>query len=184
MYEGRFWYNNAYEQADRISNKYGISTDTVIGVIAALSPQNPWERNVLDADKVCYLHSIGEDVISYKAGTFKTNLRKAQAILNGESPEVVLGGLKVQNFYRCIKGEDDAVCVDGHAYSIWIGERVSTSETPKITPKLYDRIATDFKVATTAINQIIQTSYLPRHVQAITWLVHRRLYGGKRSTKK
>jgi hypothetical protein len=37
-------------------------------------------------------------------------------------------------------GDKNAVCVDGHAYAIFIGERVPTTKTPSITPKLFETI--------------------------------------------
>jgi hypothetical protein len=82
-----------------------------------------------------------------------------------------------------ILGDIEAVCVDGHAYSIWLGERVSTSDTPKITPKLYQRIADDYVQATVKINEIMGTRYKPSTVQAITWVVHRNLHQGQRKKR-
>lgn len=187
--EGKHWYRNAARIAEQLSDSYNISMAQAAGIIAALSPQNPWERNVTDSFNICEAYRIdGKDAAqSIKCGTFGANKRKAIAILecNGRESDIsaILNGQKVVNFFYSILGHDLAVCVDGHAYSIWLGERVSTSDTPKITPKLYQRISDDYIQATHKINEIMGTRYLPSTVQAITWVVHRNLYQGQRKRR-
>lgn len=192
LQQGRMWYQQANDLARKIGCKYDLPTAIVAGVIAALSPQNPWERNIADADNICQVFTQdGKDAAeAVKVGTFGANKRKALQILElgqvftAQDILAILNGLKVQNFWWSILLDNKAVCVDGHAYSIWLGERVSTSDTPKITPKLYDRIAQDYVNATAKINQILDSSYTPAQVQAITWVVHRNLYQGKRKSRK
>ena len=189
--EGQRWYSDAANIAESISDETGIPYFKVVGVIAALSPQNPWERNIQDARNICATYSIdGKDAAqAIKCGTFNANKAKALRILEGDDFTDyivvcdILKGLKVINFYLSILGNDEAVCVDGHAYSIWLGERVSTSDTPSITPKLYTRIADDYRQATAKINEIMGTRYKPSAVQAITWVVHRNLYAGQRKKR-
>lgn len=186
--EGKRWYSDAAKIAESISDETGISHLKVAGVIAALSPQNPWDRNVTDARNICQVYSIdGKDAAqAVKVGTFGANKAKAIKILQCEGLVDyvtvchILNGQKVVNFYRSILGHDDAVCVDGHAYSIWLGERVSTKDTPKLTTNLYNRIAEDYRECTTKINEILGSNYKPSTVQAITWVVHRNLYAGQR----
>lgn len=188
--EGKRWYSTAARIAETISDETGISYAKVVGVIAALSPQNPWDRNIQDARNICEAYRIdGKDAAqAVRVGTFNANKRKAIAILECENAResdiaAILNGQKIINFFFSVLGHDLAVCVDGHAYSIWLGERVSTSDTPKITPKLYNRIADDYRQATAKINEIMGTSYKPSTVQAITWVVHRNLYGGQRKKR-
>lgn len=193
LQEGIAWYRNAARIAADLSDKFNISMSQAAGIIAALSPQNPWERNVQDAFNICEAYRIdGKDAASsVKCGTFNSNKAKAIAILECDgwtsTVSLILKGQKVVAFFHSIMSDHEAVCVDGHAYSIWLGERVSTSDTPKITPKLYDLIAQDYRDATDKINELTGSSYLPSTVQAITWVVHRNLYAGqrkKRSAKK
>ena len=40
------WYATALKIASRIASKYGTTTEVAAGVIAALSPNNRWERNL------------------------------------------------------------------------------------------------------------------------------------------
>lgn len=188
LQEGLSWYSQASLVCERISNDTGVPYHQVAGIVAALSPQNPWERNLQDANSLCLAYVSGgvEDAQAVKVGTFGNNKRKAISILqaiNEQSIQDILNGLKVQNFYASILGSRSAVCVDGHAYSIWLGERVSTSDTPKITPRLYQRILQDYSDSTDKLNSILGTDYLPFQVQAVTWVVHRNLYGGKRKKR-
>jgi hypothetical protein len=176
---GAQWYETAQNAAATIAARYGVKADTVAGVIAALSPNNKWERNLRDADALISAYTLGglSDALEVKTSTYNKNKLKALAILEGAAPLEVLGGLKVRAFYSCIIGADD-VCVDGHAYAIWRGERISTSSTPKISAKLYGSIAADYVKATATINSVMGASYRPYQVQAITWLVWRRMIKG------
>lgn len=172
---GSQWYKQAQTIAQTIANSYGLSLQTVAGVIAALSPSNRWERNVVDADLLCKLYTSGGDCETLKVSTYNANKTKALQILAGFAPLGILGGLKVRAFYDCIMGNHDVVCVDGHAYSLWLGDRVPTTRTPKISPKLYATIAADFTIAASQINSIVGANYKPAQIQAITWVAWRRM---------
>jgi hypothetical protein len=181
--EGACWYSDALQFCHTIAEKHGLSAETVAGVVAALSPQNRWERNMLDAERLIDLYILGgEDAAKeYKVATYGINKDKALKILalhdlNLSTIPEILNGQKVKAFYHCILGSDRHVCVDGHAYSIWLGERVTTNDTPKITSKLYNKISEDYIEATKKINEILGTMYTPADVQAITWITHRNLY--------
>lgn len=178
LLEGYEWYTRASGIAFLISQTYGITKEQAAGVIAALSPNNRWERNTLDAEALVKVVTRGGDPRSIKVSTFHKNKAKAVAILKGSDPLEVLGGLKVRAFYECIMGNDDAVCVDGHAYAIWLGQRVPTSKTPKISAKLYETIANDYRLATAQVNRITSAGVVPAQVQAVTWVVWRNLIRG------
>jgi hypothetical protein len=179
--EGMNWYERAQFVADRISEECGISVIKVSGVIAALSPNNRWNRNITDAQNLCRVHTAGCDVDTVKVSTFGRNREKAVRILNGEDVLEVLGGLKVRSFFNCIIGDWESVCVDGHAYSIWLGERIPTTKTPRISESLYYAIADDYRKAAMQINGIMDETYSPAQIQAITWVTWRNLH--KRESK-
>ena len=189
LQEGRQWYSNAAKIAADLRDKYDLPMISAAGIIAALSPQNPWERNIQDSYNVCETYTVdGKDAaLSVKCGTFNANKRKAIAILESDgltdTVTDILKGQKVVAFFHSILGNPEAVCVDGHAYSIWLGERVTTTDTPKLTPKLYERIAQDYRESTNKINEIMGTAYWPSTVQAVTWVVHRNLYQGQRKKR-
>ncbi|MFZ9349940.1 MAG: DUF7178 family protein [Candidatus Fonsibacter ubiquis] len=175
--EGRDWYPRANRIASAISAGYKrrCGIETAAGVLAALSPNNRWDKNVRDAEALTKVICAGGDPDSVKVSTFNKNKKKAVEILSGEHPLNVLGGLKVRSFYQCILG-NDAVCVDGHAYSIWTGQRVPTTKTPSISEKLYEKIETDYRLAAEQISSITGECYTAREVQAITWVVWRNMH--------
>jgi hypothetical protein len=170
--EGFKWYCNALSIAARIANNYGLRTTAVAGVIAALSPNNKWERNIRDAENVCRLYTVGgpASAADCKVCTYKANLRKAVQILMGEPIEQTLNGPKVIEFYNCIIGEPD-VCIDGHAYSVWFGERLAMKEVPSIGKKLREEIKSDYIAAAEYLGTV-----RPFELQAITWVVWKRIY--------
>ena len=118
--------------------------------------------------------------------TYNANKAKALTILKLTSPTVedvcnVLNGRKVTAFYRCILGDEQSVCIDGHAYSIWAGEPIATTKTPSISKSLYEQIASDYRTAAELINALYHCATntarsAPAQLQAITWVAHRRLH--------
>lgn len=177
---GLDWYPRAKRIAESIANKVGlpgplpaIGWQTVAGVIAALSPNNRWERNVADAELVVRLFKAGgaEAALGAKVCTYKANLRKAVAILQGgESIETILNGPKVIEFYHCICGDTQDVCIDGHAYSVWVGQRLTMKEVPHIGKALRNQIKADY------IKAARHCDLRPSEVQAITWCAWRRIH--------
>lgn len=175
--DGAQWYGRASGAAQIIGDRYSLPMDTVAGVIAALSPSNRWERNISNADQLCRAFTLGghSAADSVKVSTYRVNKIKALRILAGESPLNVLGGLKVRAFYQCIIGRHNSVCVDGHAYAIWAGDRIATTKTPKISTRLYTAISADYIKAAETVNSIMGADYTAAQIQAITWLTCRRL---------
>jgi hypothetical protein len=173
---GANWYSAANRAAQIMATRYNVTLETAVGIIAALSPNNAWERNLADADSMLRAYSIGGSDAAYsiKVSTYPANKVKALAILSGVDCLQVLRGLKVRAFYDCIVG-GDSVCVDGHAYSIWTGGYIPTTKTPKLTPKLYEGISADYRLAAATINSILQAEYSAAQIQAITWLAWRRI---------
>ena len=173
---GSRWYADALSVCSTVAQATDLPVSTVAGVTAALSPNNRWDRNQRDAAALCRAFSSGTlaDAAAVKVSTFNGNKQKALRILAGESPLDVLGGLKVRAFYGCILG-DDAVCIDGHAYAIWLGEYVPTTKTPKISPKLYASISAAYRQSAVTINGVLNASYSAAQIQAITWSVWQRI---------
>ena len=59
LQEGLDWYHRANRVAAEIASAHGISLETAAGVIADLSPNNRWERNIVDAENIIRAYSIG-----------------------------------------------------------------------------------------------------------------------------
>ena len=173
---GSRWYADALSVCSTVAQATGLPVSTVAGVTAALSPNNRWFRNQSDAAALCRAFAAGTmaDAQAIKVATFNNNKEKALRILDGESPLEVLGGLKVRAFYSCILG-DDAVCVDGHAYAIWLGSYVPTTKTPKLSPKLYASITAAYGQAAETINTVTGSNYSAAQIQSITWTVWQRI---------
>ena len=179
---GRDWYPNAYKICHSISNRYSVPASTVAGVVSALSPRNEWSRNVQDAEAMCKLHqsqATRKDLQKLKVCTFKTNKTLAIAVLTLPAipPEAILTGDKRLEFYNCIyRPHLDDVCIDGHAYSVWLGERVPTHKAPTIGKKLRKQIKQDYRDACSFLNEELNTSYTAADIQAITWVTHKRIH--------
>lgn len=177
--EGRQWYSRARLEAIRLDEHYDIGgSDVAAGVIAALSPRNKWARNVSNARHLIAAFNRGgpPEAESVRVGTFNRNKYKAIRILLGDDIREVLSGQKVVSFWECIMSIPGAVCVDGHAYSVWRGQRVTTELVPSMGPKLYRLIQEDYRKATAILNKRMGTSLIPSDVQAITWLAWRRIH--------
>jgi hypothetical protein len=181
--QGRSWYKRAYTLALSFVHTYqGLTYGQAIGVIAALSPNNKWERNCADAESMIKLWHVGEDSRQAKVCTYNTNKDKAARILELESPDSeaiqdILSGQKVVAFYRCISGFKDTVCVDGHAFAIFMGERIPTTKTPNIGKALYAAITRSYILASERSFDACGYGLTPAEVQAVTWVTYRRLIG-------
>ena len=115
---GLQWYTLANIGARRLAFKFNRPLHQVVGVIAALSPNNTWERNLIDAELF-----LASPSIETKVCTFKQNRRKALVIL--ETDDVtriseILNGRKTQSFYNNIMypHTSQAVTVDLWMYRI------------------------------------------------------------------
>lgn len=179
--EGIHWYQRAYDLAVQLIHAYQpLTLGQAIGVIAALSPNNKWERNCQDAERLIKTWHVGGDMMSVKVCTYNTNKQKAIAILELESVDTeaiakILNGRKVVAFYRSISGHKDAVCVDGHAYAVFVGERIPTTKTPNIGKALYDAIARSYCLVAERSVELCGHALTPAQVQAVTWVTYRRL---------
>ena len=76
----------------------------------------------------------------------------------------------MKEFASCIAGLPD-VCIDGHAYCIWAGERTGLKDVPAIGVKLRREIKADYQMVAEELN------IEPFELQAITWCAWRRLHG-------
>ena len=183
---GLHWYQRAYDLAVKFIHAYdGLTMGQAVGVIAALSPNNKWERNCIDAEAMIKTWSIGGDYNMIKVCTFNPNKQKAIDILSLDMESVdtevipkILNGQKVVAFYRSIMGDKSSVCVDGHAYAIFIGERVPTTKTPSITPKLFETIQRAYQLVAKRSADLCGVELSPTQVQAVTWVTYRRLIHG------
>lgn len=177
--EGLAWYFTAEKLAKTMALRNRVSTETVVAVIAVLSPNNKWQRNLVDAENCLRAVASGGNATSFKSSTYGQNKEKACLLARGQSPKTVLGGNKVKAFYANIlmPTEVYTVTVDGHAVSIAIAVRTPLSKIPQLSDKQYKTVADAYRRACEEINEdSLQGRVLPSQVQAVTWSYYRFLH--------
>ena len=182
--QGKSWYETAHNVCKGLSTNYGLSLDTVTGVVSALSPNNKWDRNLIDAENM--IRAYCYDIAYPKVCTFHTQKDKAIMILenNYDNPKNIMGVLKGNKtiaFYRGIttQGHCDEITVDGHAFNIWRGEYTPLNQVPAISNKLYQHVTDSYKAATDVLNDTLDDPFNTMgasQVQAITWVTWRRIH--------
>jgi len=167
------WYDRAKRYAETISKWTNTNLNTVIGVMAALSPNNKWERNVKDCERMVQAWKSGEELSDFKVSCYNTMKLKAWSILedNLTSDDDILtrlNGQKIRSFYSNIRGLDE-VTIDGHALNIALGKvQGLTSGKTNMGKKTYIEMQ---KVYVRAAKRVD----IPAHVlQAITWTTWKR----------
>lgn len=80
---GMEWYKDAQDFAQYLSEKYNIESYICASVISALSPNNRWERNKIDAEAVITAWKQCIDPNDIKVCTYNSNKFKAFEILAG-----------------------------------------------------------------------------------------------------
>lgn len=175
---GIAWYRNARQAGEDIAERHGVSLRVAVGIMAALSPNNKWERNVKDADLLIGAYINGDHVESVAVCTYNKMRAKAWAILDAMPEDDqhmirLLNGQKIVSFFCNIMGHDTCT-IDGHALNIARGERVNLSDNrTNIGKKLYAELQDAYTVAGHA------GKLKAYEMQAVTWLVWRRLHGIK-----
>jgi len=169
------WYAVAQGQAQTLAKAYGHPMHIVVGVIAALSPNNRWERNLVDAENMLIGWHNGDDVTNIVCCTYKAMRRKAWSILEA-MPDVdgvlsILNGQKIIAFAECILGRD-ACCIDGHALNIARGKReVLSSDKTNVTKKMFRTLQQAYS------NAGKRRGFTAYEMQAITWTTWRNAHG-------
>ena len=109
---GEIWYKNANKSCSTIAKKTDINIAFVVGVLSALSPNNKWERNVIDAENMCIAYKSNIPLDEVKVCTYNANKQKAIKILelidkdkifvDIDDIREILNGNKVKAFFDCI----------------------------------------------------------------------------------
>ncbi len=157
------WYADAHRHARYL---YPTDPDRGAGVIAALSPLTPWNRNLVLASMV----SAGATRIP----TLTSSARAALRIHAGTHWSKVLIGQKVRAFAAGIvaSGATDEVCVDRHAADIAYGIPF-TGTGHKRTRDSRVGIVEYRRIAAAYVRAGRRVGVDPAILQAITWTAHR-----------
>ena len=193
--DGFNWYANANKACKAIASKYEVPFEVSVAVVAALSPNNRWSRNLHDAELLISAYMDGEPVETVKVCTYNTMRAKAwnillmaqgwQGLANSESRiedlRRVLKGQKITCFFDNIMGVDTCT-IDGHARNIAYGERVSLSGSKfTISKSEYAALQECYRHAANVLSMSddkrIPGSIKAYELQAITWVAWRRIWG-------
>lgn len=111
--DGVAWYPRARRIIADWSATYNLPVQGVANVVAAISPQCDWNRNLIIADDV-----LAERTISI-GGALHANIRKARALRSSDSlldmASAYPCGPKVNAFAANLGGDDALVTIDTHA---------------------------------------------------------------------
>ena len=81
---GRSWYNEARSYVKILSLRFELPEIICAGVVSALSPNNKWERNKIDAYAVINAVKNNIPADQVKVCTYNANKDKAFAIARGD----------------------------------------------------------------------------------------------------
>lgn len=156
---GMEWYQDAHVTAHLLATKHGISVIKVVGIMAALSPNNKWARNKIDTDLF-----LSKPSLETKVCTFINQRRKALEIYKSKGGvfevENILRGIKTTNFFNNILFFDtcERVTVDMWAFrSVGVEEKLKN--VPLVT-QAYTEVANELNIQ-------------PHQLQAVVWGVIR-----------
>jgi hypothetical protein len=178
---GVTWYSTAYCECLKIAEDLELPIHIVVGVTAALSPNNKWDRNIDNARDLCTAYVNGDSIESFKVSTYGKMKEKAWRIMEeipdyGET-KAILNGQKIVCFFENIMGENTCT-VDGHAYNIYHAQRVGLTGSISIGKKEYALIQDAYRNAGLLV-KINGRTLKAYEMQAITWVVWRRIHGIK-----
>ena len=173
--EGLLWYEQAKREAYHIALKHDVPVYIAVAVIAALSPNNKWSRNVANAATLIAAFMRGDGIDAVKVSTYHKMKQKAWDILAArpdyDGAKAMLKGQKITSFFMDIMGEFN-VTIDGHARNIAYGERVGlTDDRTNIGVREYRALQAAYEEAARRVG------LMPYQLQAITWRVWRDRHG-------
>ena len=168
---GMKWYAIAKRDSTKVAKEFGISINTVVGVVAALSPNLGWGINIKAARILVECFANGgamDDVIvsAYPQNKLKAWDMLEQKMVRKKAIMAKLNGPKTTAFFANILGID-VVTVDGHAKNIHDGIR-RVLKNNNVGVREYGIIANAYIEAAKAVG------IKGFQMQAITWVAWRR----------
>ena len=133
---GKNWYKTANDICTEIATEFNTTTETVAGVISALSPRNKWDQNIKDARSVFNAIKNNLNPEDIKVCTFNKNKNKAFLIAKNEI-EITDKSRKTFSFVKNIAHLDMSfITVDVWHLRACFGITISTAPNKS----LYDHI--------------------------------------------
>lgn len=181
--DGWTWYDRANAAARTLAETHNVPLYCAAGVIAALSPNNRWERNLRDAETLIRAYLNGDHIESVSVATYHKMREKAWSVMDYGTSHAehdtgtdavarILNGQKIRSFFAGIMGCRDECTIDGHARNIAYNERLS------LTGSKFTIGKREYAALQMAYAQAGRDLGIPAYVlQAITWVTWRRVHG-------
>lgn len=161
---GEAWYPRAHKLVCEWADFYHLPIATVASVVAALSPQCRWDRNVVAAADV-----LAERPVSAH-GPLPANVRKAEAIRRDRAASIMpyfKSAPKVASFQQNLQGNDEFVTIDTHAAQAGLNDPTAAIS---LTWNAYTVFATCYAA------EAQHEGLAPSTYQAILWVTWKHLY--------
>ena len=171
--DGLIWYKAAQDHCRVQAKRYGISTYNYATIVSMLSPNNKWERNLIDADQLVSSYLAGESIDDFKVCTYGANKLKAWNAMSKGSEIDGTNSPKTHSFAMNMIGSIDSITIDKWMIRAALcGPDDGVIDTVEsVTPKQYRRL--EALCATVA-----QGFGMAGHsIQAIIWLTIKRHWG-------
>lgn len=171
--QGLAWYPRAHAIIREWADTFDRPIANVACVVAALSPQMEWKRNLIIAADV-----LAGDPPSI-GGSIQRFVRIAERIRDDRATDTAnyfLQGCKVRSFAANLAGNFDLVTVDTHGAQIAAGSPLANLRVD--TWRRYEPVARAYVDAATLAR------IRPSELQAITWLTWKRLYPHKQNQRR
>ena len=168
--QGLAWYTRAQDLAAELDPGH---VARAAAVIATLSPQASWSRNVSTARLAYRMRRADVTVFADGLPTTRITAVKAHAILQSTSDDLddLVHGPKVRAFWRSIiEPDSDAVTIDRHAFDVAVGQVVPE----RIRNNVLKRVGVMETFAQAYRRAAKRAGITPAQMQAITWIYWRR----------
>ena len=175
IFDGLSWYVNANKDCQEIADKFKIPLHIVVGVLSALSPNNKWSRNIINAHDLIEAFIDGNDMDSVKVSTYHKMKQKAWSILETmpsyDETVTILNGKKIVSFFKNIMGDESEITIDGHARNIYYNDKQGlTTPNTNIKKSEYADIQKAYQRASKKLG------IKAYELQAITWVTWKRIH--------
>ena len=159
------WYPNAHRIVCEWAETFERSIANVACVVAALSPQMEWKRNLVIAADILAGNppSIGGSI--HRFVSIAERIRDDRAT---DTAPYFINGCKVRSFAANLAGSLSTVTVDTHGAQIAAG-----CPTANLRVDIWRRYE---PVARAYVDAAKRAHVRPSELQAVTWLVWKRLY--------
>jgi len=166
------WYKIVNTICRKLSAKYNVPIESVVGILVTLSAQKDWKTNIRQTIQFLKYGRILDGMYS------QVHLTNCKRIVNGIDPLDIWGknSFKYRNFYGSIIDPEDTkpVCIDTHMIN-WYKAKYQRSILNKVGK---EKIFTSKRYYTLIQNAVRKEAkimgLIPSHTQAVIWVNQRK----------